>query len=267
MTQPHLVRVVAISACSLAVILALITCGRADQLSTPTQPDPVTGMTSNETPSSDQFWVAPTGKGWSYLRRAGSKDDKVVTDATPPFAEKAVLQIVFTPDMRPDTEPGVHWISLPRVGEVHAEWWIKLSPNWTSSPAGGGKMTFLWAAPDGQGQVYTGLFGAREPHHVAVNTEWMPYGQQIWEPNVKKTPIYYNRWYRIGWHVKWPTKPGGHDGLLRWWVDGTLDGSYTSVRFPMRGVGFHQFEFAPTLQNPPPVEQYMYIGPTRIRTW
>src|SRR3989442_1504390 len=55
-----------------------------------------------------------------------------------------------------------------------------------------------------------------------------------------------------------PAVEGGYSG----WVDGVLNGDYGDVRFP--SGGFVQFEFAPTLQNPPPAEQYMYVDHTQI---
>ena len=147
--------------------------------------------------------------GWSHLRRTSSADDTVVRDESAPASPPYVLQIVFTPDMLKDHEPSVHWVSLPRVREVYAAWWIKLSANWTASPAGAGKMTFLHAWPDGEGQVYTALFGSTPPHRVSANTEWLPYGQKVWDPNVTTTPVEYDRWYRIEWYVKWASSPGG----------------------------------------------------------
>jgi len=171
------------------------------------------------------------------------------------------VRIIFTPDMRPNTEPSVHWIGLPFVNAVYAAWSVRLSPNWTSSPAGGGKITFLHTP---MGQVYTGFFGSTAPHHVSVNTEWAPYGQLIWDPNVTTTPVTYDRWYRIEWYMKWESVPGAGDGVMRWWVNGVLNGDYSNVRYPIGG--FSQFEFAPTLQNPPPQEQYMYVGHTYIST-
>lgn len=247
-----------------AGFVLLMACGRATDVTHAGSLGP-TAAASNLNRLTAQSWETPTGDGWSYLRRTGSKDDDIVTDPAAPFPGREALRIIFTPDMQPDSEPGVHWLALPRDTEVYAEWWMKLSSNWTPSPAGGGKVTFLWAAPDNQGQMYTGLFGAREPHHLSVNTEWAPYGQKIWEPNAAVTPIFYDRWYRIAWYAKWPTAPAIGDGILRWWVDDVLDGSYTDVLFPSGGSGFQQFEFAPTLQNPPPADQYMYIGPIALR--
>jgi hypothetical protein len=247
---------------TVATVLLLTACGRANQQRLETAPDSVPLTVS---PLSDQSWGAPMGEGWSYSRRSGSRDDGMVTDAAAPFGEQEILQIVFTPDMRPDSEPGVHWIPLPKVKEVMAEWWMKLSPNWSPSPAGGGKIAFLWA-PQGRGQMYTGLFGSESPHRISVNTEWEPYGQKIWDPNTTRTPIVYDRWYQISWYAKWPTKTGGA-GSMKWWVDGVLNGNYSNVVFPANVMGFEQFEFAPTLQNPPRAEQYMYIGPIHISSW
>jgi hypothetical protein len=212
----------------------------------------------------DQGWDEISKNGWSYLRRTSSKDDDVIVDATAPFSPPHVLRIVFTPDMKRDHEPSVHWIGLPKVKEVFAEWWIKLSSNWVPSDVGGGKMTFLHAWPDGSGQVYSGIGGTRSPHRININTEWAPYGQKIWEPNRTSTAILYDRWYRISWHVKWATEPGREDGVLRWWIDGVLNGDHINSHFPLNGVGFQQFEFAPTLQRPPSTEQHMYVDHTRI---
>jgi hypothetical protein len=201
---------------------------------------------------------------WSYLRRGSSRDDDIARDDTAPLSPPQVLRIVFTPDMGRDREPSVHWIRLPHPREAFTGWWMKLSANWTPSPAGGGKITFLHTAPNGQGQVYSNVGGSSAPHRVNLNTEWAPYGQRFWEPNLETTPIQYDTWHRVEWYVKWESSPGAADGVLRWWVDGTLNGDYTDVRFPDHGVGFQQFEFAPTRQHPPAAEQYLYIDHTYV---
>jgi hypothetical protein len=69
-------------------------------------------------------------------------------------------------------------------------------------------------------------------------------------------------WHRVEFHYKYETSPGAGDGILRWSVNGVLNGNYHNVRYP--ACCFQQFEFAPTLQRPPPAEQYMYIDHTYI---
>jgi hypothetical protein len=214
-------------------------------------------------PFNEQGWNTIAGNGWSYLRRASSRDDEVIADDTAPFSPPDVLQIVFTPDMVRDHEPSVHWVALPQVRELKATWWMKLSPNWSTSPAGGGKISFAWA-PDGEGQVYSNIGGSSAPHRININTEWAPYGQNFWEPNVTATPITYGQWYRVEWYMKWESRPGARDGIIRWWVNGRVNGDYRNVRYP--ACCFQQFEFAPTRQNPPRAVEYLYIDHTELQT-
>lgn len=219
----------------------------------------------------NQPWDLLTTSGWSWLRRASSKNPNIGIDALAPLSPANVLRMVFTPDMGFDMEPSVHWISVPSLKEVYTGWWIKLSANWSGSPAGAGKITFLFTP--GAGQVYTGYYhkggdpnsGWIEgpPYRIGVNTEWSPYGQRVWLPNVTTTFINPGEWHRIEVYYKWETNPGSSgDGIIRWWVDGVLNGNYTSVRYP--ASSFNEFQFAPTLQNPPPAEQYMYVDHTYV---
>jgi hypothetical protein len=143
---------------------------------------------------------------------------------------------------------------------------MKLSPNFNCSPAGCTKVTFLFT--NGSGQVYTGVYhnatNDAAPYRIAANTEWAPYGQEIWYPNVTTTPINTGEWHRIEFYYKWETNPGSSgDGVIRWWVDGVLNGDYTTVHYP--ADSFIELQYAPTLQNPPPSEQFMYIDHTRVR--
>ncbi len=217
----------------------------------------------------DQPWDLLTGSGWSYLRRTSSKDDGIVLDATAPRSAADVLRIVFTTDMIHDTEPSVHWIGLPGVREIYTVWWMKVSPNWECSPAGCGKITFHFT--NGSGQVYTGLYhqGGNPssgwingpPYRIGVNTEWAPYGQAVWLPNATTTFINPGEWHRIEVYYRWETTPGSSgDGIIRWWVDGVLNGNYTNVHYP--SGSFNEFQYAPTLQNPPSAEMYMYLDHT-----
>jgi Bacterial Ig domain/Purple acid Phosphatase, N-terminal domain len=212
---------------------------------------------------SNQAWNSLTGSGWNYRRRQASKNADVVSDSSAPESGASVLRMIFTTDMDRDSEPGVHWMGLPsRPREIFTGWWMKLSSNWKASPAGGGKIAFLWST-GGQGQVYANIGGSGAPHRININTEWGPYGQKFWEPNVSTTRLNYNAWYRVEWYVRWESRPGAGDGVMRWWVNGTLNGDHRNVRFPSDS-GFEQFEFAPTLQNPPSAEQYMYLDHTYV---
>ena len=210
----------------------------------------------------DQPWNDIVGNSWDYLRRESAFDSDVVFDPSAPVSPPSVIRLAYTPDMPRDTEPGVHWMPLPQLREIYAEWWIKLSDNWTTSPIGASKMTFFWPA-EGEGQAFTHLGGSAGSHHVQINTEWAPYGQHFWEPNVSTTRIVYGRWHHVAVYAKWSSRQGLPDGIFQWWVDGALNGDHRNVHFPR--CCFEQFEFAPTRQFPPDKVEYMFIDHTSVR--
>jgi len=217
----------------------------------------------------DQPWNTLTGNGWNYLRRTSSVDASIVTDALAPVSPSNVLRIAYSAGCCSDAEPSVHWMSVPGVTEIYTSWSMKLSPNWIPNPAGGGKITFLWT--NGVGQVYTNLYhqaGTAEtgwtqgpPYRIGLNTEWSPYGQKIWLPNVATTGINPGEWHKIEVYYRWGTSG---NGVIRWWVDGVLNGDYSNVSFPTSGTNFSQFEFAPTVQFAGSQDRYMYVDHTHV---
>jgi hypothetical protein len=222
----------------------------------------------------DQPWDTLTGS-WGWVRRGSSRDPDIVTDATAPFSPQNVLRMIFTTDMENGIEPSVHWLALPGVDEIYTAWWIKLSPNWTPSQGGAGQMTYLFSA-DGVGQASTGFSHPcvwpqacnpevqGPPYKITASTNWAPDGPQVWYPNVAASPINPGEWHRIEFYYRWETTPGvSGDGIIRWWVDGTLNGNHTTVHYPSQR-GFQEFQFAPTVETPPPAEQHMYIDHTHV---
>jgi len=222
----------------------------------------------------DQPWDDLAGS-WNWLRRGSSQDPDIVTDATARFSPDNVLRMIFTPDMENGSEPSVHWIGLPGLDEIYTGWWIKLSPNWTPSPGTAGQITYLLAG-DGAGLVSTGLSHPcvwpeechpevqGPPFKITATTSWDPDGQRVWYPNVAATRINPGEWHRIEFYYRWESNPGvSGDGIIRWWVDGILNGDYTTVHYPSQR-GFQEFQYAPTLETAPPAVQYMYIDHTHV---
>lgn len=244
----------------LGAAVAILACGREGATLPSGLPEASLGLVT----FNDQPWNALAENGWGYLRRTASKDSDIVSDPTAPVSPPRALRIIFTTDMAADSEPGVHWIRLPAVREVYAGWAVRWSPNWACSPAGCGKIAFLHTEAEGTVYINYGDFGlTSNPKSISVNTLWAPYGQHVWPANRALTTITPGTWYWIEWYNRYSSSAAAGDGVMRWWVNGVLNGEYDDVRFP--SGGFVQFEFAPTRQNPPPVEQYMYVDHTRLR--
>jgi hypothetical protein len=262
-------------ACAVAVLVAAwvasAACDRGPGANrSPTTPQPSAGAPPLHEPKglvgvNDNPWTALNGNGWAYTRRSASRNAAIVADTTAPMSPPDVLQIPFTTDMLPNSEPGANWFTLREENEIYTSWWMKLSSNWKDSPAGAGKITFLFTR--NSGSVYTNLYHSPSsprgaPYRIGASTNWAPYGQREWYPNVSTTPVYPGKWHRIEFYYRYDTAPGAGDGVIRWWVDGVLNGDYTNVSYP--ASPFVEFLFAPTLQDPPPSEQYMYIDHTYL---
>jgi Tol biopolymer transport system component len=222
----------------------------------------------------DQPWDDLTGS-WNWLRRGSSKDPDIVADTAARFSPQNVLRMIFTPDMENGSEPSVHWIGLPGVDEIYTAWWIKLSPNWTAGAGTASQITYLFAG-DGMGHVSTGFAHPcvwpqecnpevqGPPYKITAITNWEPYGQQIWYPNMATTRINPGEWHRVEFYYRWETTPGvSGDGVIRWWVDGLLNGNHATVHYPSQR-GFLEFQYAPTLETAPHAEQHMSIDHTRV---
>lgn len=209
----------------------------------------------------DQPWLGVQSLGWQYLRRGASKDAIILTDTTAPLSPPTALRIIFTPDMGSDQEPGVHWLPM-NTREVYWAYSLRISPGWHASPAGACKMTYcmapnsnLWTALNHP----PGLVGP--PFHAVARTEWLG---RYWLPQTP-TPITPGAWFFYEWYTKLASSASATDGILRWWVNGQLNGDYTNVP-GTPASGFGEFQIAPTVQQPPPVEQYMDVDHMYVST-
>lgn len=208
----------------------------------------------------DQPWLAVQSLGWQYIKRAGSKVAVILTDPSAPLSPPTALRIIFTPDMGSDNDPGANFFPLSNVRELYWAYALRISSNWHASPAGACKMTYcmapnsnLWTAlnhPPGQ---------IGPPFHAVARTEWLA---RYWLPQTP-TPIQPGVWNIYEWYTKLAS-PGASDGVLRWWVNGQLNGDYTNVP-STPASGFGEFQFAPTVQQAPPSEQYMDIDHTIVQ--
>ena len=75
------------------------------------------------------------------------------------------------------------------------------------------------------------------------------------------TGINPGEWHKIEVYYRWGTSG---NGVIRWWVDGVLNGDYSNVSFPTSGTNFSQFEFAPTVQFAGSQDRYMYVDHTHV---
>ena len=230
-----------------------------------------TGRAStNEPPGmiliSEQPWDCLSCNGWNYRADAGSSD--IQSDPAAPKSPGNVLRVVFPTTMPRDIGPSNQWIYIAKTHywhELYAAYWIKWGDPWDDRNQGA-KVSFVWALSGSY--IYAVQVPGAAPYHIGMVVGWPPYGygygdRGVWQPNVTTTPIVTGRWYFVEEYFKYPTTPGGSDGVMRWWVNGALNGDFRSVTYPA-DAGFTQFEFPFTRQATPLARSYVYVDDTRV---
>ncbi len=71
-------------------------------------------------------------------------------------------------------------------------------------------------------------------------------------PNVAHIPFMMGGWHQIEWQIVYNTTTSPANGIVRWWVDGTLVGEYTDVNFPTAPM--EEFQISPTWGGGPDVK-------------
>lgn len=222
---------------------------------------------------SETAWDSITEAGWLYIQRTATKPSQIVADSTAPLSPGHVLQINFA-GTQGNSEPGVHFLMLPKVSEIYWEWVMKISSNWECDQAGCGKLTFKW--PSSGGQAYDGIYGkdcgslmpvgcepTASPMRMGGQLQWATYGGTPFYPNVKTTWIYRRKWQTYSGYMRKESAPGACDGVWRWWVDGVLNGNLENICTP--DENFIQFDYSPTKQRTVTTNQYLRIDHTRVR--
>ena len=227
---------------------------------------PPTNEPTGLTLINEQTWNCLACNGWSYRADDGWVD--IRTDPMAPQSPASVLRVAFPTSMPRDQGPGNQWLVLARPHrwrELYVAYWIKWGDPWDALEQGA-KIAFFWT------QSGTYLYALQvpgvPPYHIGMVVGWSPYGyghgdRGVWHPNVTTTPVVTGQWYLVEEYFKYPSAPGGSDGVMRWWVNGALNGDYTNVTYPADG-GFVQFEFPLTRQATPLVTSYVYLDHARV---
>ncbi len=225
---------------------------------------------SNEPPGmiliNEQPWNCLSCNGWNYRADAGWAD--IQTDAAAPKSPSSVLRVVFPTTMPRDNGPSNEWIYFANPNfwhEIFVSYWIKWGDPWDARDQGA-KISFMWA--QGGSYIYAVQVAGVAPYHVGMVVGWPPYGYSygdggVWHPNVTTTSVVTGQWYFVEEYFKYPTTPGGSDGVIRWWVNGTLNGDFRNVVYPA-DLGFEQFEFPFTHQATPLAQSYVYVDHTHL---
>jgi hypothetical protein len=182
--------------------------------------------------------LIPGSPGWRVVTNSppGSSSGWTVlaSDPSAPFSPVNVYDFVYPQGMVEGTAPAtVYYNNVPGTREAYVGFWWKPSSPFDFGP-NGNKIAFLFNGGGGAGgQQFLILLPDGRLH---VLPEYP--GDFRWrDPNVNATVVTLGVWHRVEWYCNLAT------GMLMWWLDGVLQGSYSNVA---NTFAFDMFQFSPT---------------------
>jgi len=193
-------------------------------------------------PYTDWSVSALAASGWNTVNSNGLAS--IIADASAPVSAPTVGQWKYPIGFAGGTAPATMYYPLPNPfdeGFVGFAW--KASNPWQGHLSYVNKIMFLQSRNSSCGNLYMTMYGPPGgPYDLRVAPEW---GNWNWlTPNANNVPVSLGTWHKIELYFKYNTS-GNSDGIVRWWMDGTLIGNYTNIVFGPSGC-FGEYQLSPT---------------------
>lgn len=224
---------------------------------------------------SDWPFNAKTGSGWNDAYPGSPVS--IISDATAPGSPSNVLQMIYYTGHKAGYGPGNIYYPIGQAREMYVGFWWKANAGWQQEMNSQvSKIAFFMANGE---DMFTGMRGAAPPYRIYWSLE-MPSvcngqtgsggdacnGTRNFDPNAGSVPIYPGTWYKIETYFKYSTTSTSQNGVLRFWVNGTLTGNYTNVNYPANNP-MVEFSFAPTwggMNNTKTQTDYFWFDHARL---
>ena len=189
----------------------------------------------------DRALDALTGRGWAINN--ANKLATIVADPAAPLTAQNIGQWRYPLGFPGGSAPATMYYRLPSLfTEGFVGVWWKPSNPWQGHSSNVNKIYFLLGGVCGN--LIPVMYGPTGgPYQLRVAPEWGSHWSWL-TPNANAIPIALGTWHKIELYFKYNT-PGEANGIVRWWMDGTLIGDYANVSFPPSGC-FAEFQFSPT---------------------
>ena len=187
--------------------------------------------------------------GWRIWRNDRGLGTRVV-DSTAPLSGPYAFEFSYPVGFPSGRDPAMLECAFSSgARELFWGFWWKPSEPFQSDGSGVNKIAFIWT-PSVTGNATDLLYFdlSPSPWRIRAMNDLIggrgPTAGQRLEPNIDTTVVSLGRWHRIELYARYSTGTNA-DGLLKWWVDGQLNGHYTNLKM-VQDDGFDHVQFAPT---------------------
>ena len=186
-------------------------------------------------PVSDADVTIPGGSGWKSVYNGNGYMTRV-SDPTAPSSPSNVVQFLYPIGFPGTKGPATAWRPLPGLTRAYVGQWWKVSNPWQGNASSVNKIGYLVV---NAGSMFLAMYGPPGgPYELRVFPQFTGVSQDVWlTPNVAHVPVVLGTWHKLEWLVDY------NGGVVKWWMDGQLIGSYTGV--PMPTGGFVEYHLDP----------------------
>ncbi|HEX4632916.1 MAG TPA: Ig-like domain-containing protein [Gemmatimonadales bacterium] len=208
------------------------------------QPPPPSGWANEPagfTTIADWGFDALNFGGWTTIwNDAGN--GTIAQDPNAPASAPNVLQIMYPQGFAGGSAPATQYLDHTPVQEAFTGFWWKPSNPWENHPSSNVNKILFWYTASNY-NIDIQMYGPA-PYYLHVVQEF-PSGSIRFKPNVNATPVTLGQWHKIEWYIKYATSSTSADGVVKWWLDGVLQGSYANIQTPP-DAGLFEYKISPT---------------------
>jgi hypothetical protein len=191
--------------------------------------------------------AVPLGRSGWHVQWNPVGNGTRIADRGAPLSPPAVYQVRYPVGFLDGAAPStVEYTLSPHVRELYWGFWWKPSDPFQSDQSGVNKIAFIWTPSGKTDLLYFDV--SPNPWRIRCMNDLRagggPSAGTRLEPNVTTTVVTLGQWHRIEVHVRYSSGSVA-DGILKWWVDGVLNGLYANLQMVPDG-GFDHVQFAPT---------------------
>ncbi|HKR54914.1 MAG TPA: Ig-like domain-containing protein [Gemmatimonadales bacterium] len=156
----------------------------------------------------------------------------IMPDPSAPFSAPDVLDIVYPIGFGGGQAPGTMQLTFPQpYHSVYVGTWWKASNPWQGQDANVDKIQYIFSQTTGS--MFMCLYGPPGgPFEIRVFPQFSTSNLQWLTPNVNNVAVSLGTWHRIEWLVTQGPTQSPPSGIVQWWLDGQLIGSYNNVSLP-----------------------------------
>lgn len=186
---------------------------------------------SDVIPTQAHVQIPGSGVWWTN----GGNASRIV-DATAPVSPSFVVEYSYPQGFAGGTAPAnLYILDVGATNGLYIAFYWKPSNPWDFHGSNINKLIFQLLGVPGGGQVYLHM---QNDATLRATLQLTSMPTQNLSNNVNNNPATLGQWHLVEWHMR------KSPSLFRWWLDGVLQGDYTSVVWP--GNAFDELHLDPT---------------------